>query len=116
MMQKDRTDSTEGRKDRLESIIIAGTGMSNKDVLRTRPDIQEAPPSVGRTLARILEKQNSLQMSRVFPFPGIGIRWVLLFKDSISEAASPNRFCSHAALLPLHFAGLRSGLARAILR
>jgi hypothetical protein len=34
--------------------------------------------------ARILEKQNSLQMSQVFPFPCIGDQMALLFKDSIS--------------------------------
>src|SRR6516225_11337441 len=61
---------------------------------------------------RILEKQNRLQMSQVFPFRASMIRWALLFKDSISEAASPNRCCSHAVLLPLHLAGLRRRLAR----
>jgi hypothetical protein len=90
---------------------------------------------------RILEKQNRLQMSQVFPFRASMIKWALLFKDSmsgteervkspdshtnckcthrsktkrcpargitrtftpskfrsrISEAASPNRCCSHA--------------------
>jgi hypothetical protein len=32
--------------------------------------------------ARILEKQNRLQMSQVFPFRASMIKWVLLFKDS----------------------------------
>src|SRR5215467_2470336 len=92
----------------------------------------------------ILEKQNRLQMSQVFPFRASMIKWALLFKDSMSgteervklpdspaivnartdpklsaarleelpgplplanfrsrmsEAVSPNRCCSHAALL-----------------
>src|SRR6516225_10051529 len=51
-------------------------------------------------------------MSQVFPFRASMIKWALLFKDSISEAASPNRCCAHAALLTLDLAGLRRGLAR----
>jgi hypothetical protein len=34
------------------------------------------------------------------------------FRSRVSEAASPNRCCSHAALLSLNLAGLRRGLAR----
>src|SRR5215468_4236094 len=34
--------------------------------------------------ARILEKQNRFQMSQVFPFRASMIKWVLLFKDSMS--------------------------------
>src|SRR6516162_2527727 len=34
--------------------------------------------------ARILEKQNRLQMSQVFPFRASMIKWALLFKDSMS--------------------------------
>src|ERR1700739_2610253 len=37
---------------------------------------------------------------------------VLLFKDSISEAASPNRRCSQQYLDTPHLAALRRGLAR----
>ena len=33
---------------------------------------------------RILEKQNRLQMSQVFPFRVSMIKWALLFKDSMS--------------------------------
>ena len=33
---------------------------------------------------RILEKQNRLQMSQVFPFRASMIKWPLLFKDSMS--------------------------------
>jgi hypothetical protein len=40
-------------------------------------------------LARILEKQNSLQMSQVFPLRASLIRWALLFKDSISGTEEP---------------------------
>jgi hypothetical protein len=31
---------------------------------------------------RILEKQNRLQMSQVFPFRALMIKWALPFKDS----------------------------------
>jgi len=41
-----------------------------------------------------------------------GSRSDLLFKDSISEAASPPRCRSQPTMLPLHLAGLRRGLAR----
>src|SRR5215467_7016333 len=34
--------------------------------------------------SRILEKQNRLQMSQVFPFRASMIKWALLFKDSMS--------------------------------
>jgi hypothetical protein len=107
--------------------------------------------------SRILEKQSSLQMSQVFPFPCIGDQMGFAFQGfykrdqepikqldshttctcthksknepmsaaceevpgpltnfgpALSEAVSPNRCCSHRVLLPLHFAGLRRGLAR----
>ena len=58
-----------------------------------------------------LEKQTSLQMSQVFPFPCIGDQLGLAFQGFYSEAASLNRCCSHGALLPLHLAGLTRGLA-----
>jgi len=35
-------------------------------------------------MARILEKQNRLQMSQVFSFRASMIKWALLFKDSMS--------------------------------
>src|SRR6516164_1663961 len=38
----------------------------------------------GDGVTRILEKQNRLQMSQVFPFLASMIKWALLFKDSIS--------------------------------
>jgi hypothetical protein len=38
----------------------------------------------GSTRTRILEKQNRLQMSQVFPFRASMIKWALLFKDSMS--------------------------------
>jgi len=41
--------------------------------------------------SRILEKQNRLQMSQVFPFRASMIRWALLFKDSISKGAPGDR-------------------------
>jgi succinate-acetate transporter protein len=46
--------------------------------------------------ARILEKQNSLQMSQVFSESRIHRSPVLLFKDSISEAAFARQRCSQA--------------------
>jgi len=51
--------------------------------------------------------------------PPRGIAWTFApskFRSRISEAASPNRCCSHSALLPLDLAGPRRGLARMILR
>src|ERR1700757_556398 len=39
--------------------------------------------------SRILEKQNSLQMSQIFPLRASLIRWALLFKDSKSGTEEP---------------------------
>src|SRR5262249_24343568 len=41
-----------------------------------------------------------------------GLLTLTNFGPAVSEAASPNRCCSHSALLPLHLAGRRRGLAR----
>jgi hypothetical protein len=50
--------------------------------------------ATGGSISRILEKRNPLQMSQVFRFRTSVIRWASLFKDSISEAASADRYCS----------------------
>src|SRR5262249_55008136 len=50
--------------------------------------------------------------------PPRGIAWTFTpgkFRSRISEAASPNCCCSHAALLPLDLAGVRRGLAKMFL-
>src|SRR6516162_6285089 len=55
--------------------------------------------SAAAKLARILEKQNRLQMSQVFPFSCIDDQMGVAFQGFYSEAASPTRCCSHVALL-----------------
>jgi hypothetical protein len=92
MLRKGRIDIPEGRMDRLESIIIAGTETSSED--------------------RILEKQNSSQMSQDFSC----IRPLILtwscFSRILREAASPNRRAAPNAALRSHISrALRCGLA-----
>jgi hypothetical protein len=91
MLQKGRIDIPEGRMDRLGSTIMVGTETSSED--------------------RILEKQNSLQMSQDFSC----IRTLILtwscFSRILSEAALPNRRSSKRRLEIAHLVGLRCGLA-----
>jgi hypothetical protein len=56
-------------------------------------------------LARILEKQNSLQMSQVFLYPHINHWVVLLFKDSISGTTEPSPQIPHAICIHTLIAG-----------
>src|SRR6516225_4922812 len=49
--------------------------------------------------ARILEKQNRLQMSQVFPFSCIDDQMGVVFQGFYKRAASPKRCCFHVALL-----------------
>src|ERR1700745_3573004 len=52
--------------------------------------------------ARILEKQNSLQMSQVFPLRASLIRWALLFKDSIGGTEETDKVTGCPRQLNLH--------------
>src|ERR1700745_1087873 len=52
--------------------------------------------------ARILEKQNSLQMSQVFPLRASLIRWALLFKDSIGGTEETDKVTGCPRQLNMH--------------
>ena len=53
---------------------------------------------IGDEATRILEKQNRLQMSQVFPLRYIDEPMGLAFQEFYGEAASPNRRCSQRGL------------------
>jgi hypothetical protein len=50
-VRKGRIDFWEGRTDRLESIITAGTEMSNEGIRRTRLDMPQVHPLTSRKFA-----------------------------------------------------------------
>src|ERR1700751_119020 len=86
MLRKGRIDIPEDRMDRLGSIIMAGTETSSED--------------------RILEKQNSLQMSQDFSCIRPLIFTWSCFSRILSDAASPNRRASSKRRLEIsHLAG-----------
>jgi hypothetical protein len=61
-------------------------------------------------LERILEKQNGLQMSQVFSYSRIGIRW-FCFSMILARPLHPTAGAFNAILIPLDLADLRRGLA-----
>jgi len=79
-----------------------------------KPNAQKRPNSETRlkiSITKTLEKQHRLQMSQVFQYPRITIKY-LLFKDSIARPLHPIGAAPNATLRSLDLAGLRRGLAR----